>query len=460
MVLFIAVAAGITAVMNYLYFDDTDEFSRHMMHEFYEQAENIDRLYLGSSHVFCDINPSILDEINGKNNFNMASGTQQLITSYYLLKEADRRHELERVYVDVYYGCCVAGLGNMHDYHMIPYSWIVLDQMKPSLNKLSYMLDLSEPRYYYLTLFPYMRYKEQIFDKEHIVRVVTAKQSEIWKKYEYRHPMMVEGIEHVMQNGEKGFMLYDGTVETGGFYDTVSEAPVEENPMTPEALDYLVKIVQYCEENGIPLTLLSCPVADFQLMEAGGYDNYVSQITGLADKYGVAYYDFNLCKSEYLDLSDKNCWFDKGHLNTAGAEKYTRFLGEFLLAKEAGEDAYEDCFYVSYEEKIHAAKDTIYGVQVTAAENPSQYFTDVSAKDVNLYSVYVIRPVTNVPDDEIDICVSILEENGTKDVIAPEVIREEKGAYVIFPADAHGTMRVEVKLRSVEKASNYADVAF
>ena len=78
-VLFASVIIAVTEAMNYLYVDDTREFARCMMREFYEGKENIDRLYLGSSHVFCDIDPAILDEINGENNFNLASNTQQQI---------------------------------------------------------------------------------------------------------------------------------------------------------------------------------------------------------------------------------------------------------------------------------------------------------------------------------------------------------------------------------------------
>lgn len=65
---FALTAGGITAGMNYLYVDDTDEFARYMLHDFYtlDVTENIDRLYLGSSHVFCDINPVILDEKIGR----------------------------------------------------------------------------------------------------------------------------------------------------------------------------------------------------------------------------------------------------------------------------------------------------------------------------------------------------------------------------------------------------------
>lgn len=86
--------------LNYLYWQE-DVWSRNLCHNFYGQAKNIDYIYLGSSHVYCDINPEILDEKNGKNNFNLSSGSQRVIESYYCLKEADRRNKIEKVYLEL-----------------------------------------------------------------------------------------------------------------------------------------------------------------------------------------------------------------------------------------------------------------------------------------------------------------------------------------------------------------------
>ena len=61
-------------------------FERKILNSFYQHEENIDNLYVGSSHVYCDIIPEQLDEINGKNNFNITSPGQPYIASYYLLK--------------------------------------------------------------------------------------------------------------------------------------------------------------------------------------------------------------------------------------------------------------------------------------------------------------------------------------------------------------------------------------
>lgn len=107
--LFALTVVVVVKVMDYLYVDDTKEFARTMMHASYAEKNNIDRLYLGAFHVFCDIDPSVLDDGNSDDHFNMASGNQQFITSYYLLVEADKKHDLDQVYLNLYYTCTCRG---------------------------------------------------------------------------------------------------------------------------------------------------------------------------------------------------------------------------------------------------------------------------------------------------------------------------------------------------------------
>lgn len=122
--LFVAVLAAVTEAMNYLYVDDTDDFDRYTMYAFYEEKQNIDRLNLGSSHVFCDINPVLLDDINGENNFNLATGAQRLNTAYYLLKEVEKEHKVAKVYLDLYYDCTIGELGDPRG--DLTYSWLYI----------------------------------------------------------------------------------------------------------------------------------------------------------------------------------------------------------------------------------------------------------------------------------------------------------------------------------------------
>ena len=129
-----------------------DGFTELLMTDFYEMEENIDNIYLGSSHVHYNIQPEILDEITGENNFNLSTGLQPMNASYYLLREADKRQKLSHVYLEISVGLVTGDYGKITDYTQLPNNWRVLNYVKPSFNKLEWMLSASEPQYYYLTL--------------------------------------------------------------------------------------------------------------------------------------------------------------------------------------------------------------------------------------------------------------------------------------------------------------------
>lgn len=466
--LFLAVIIGITALMNYLYVDDTDDFSRYMLHDFYEQEENIDRIYIGSSHVFCGIDPLILDEINEDNNYNLATGNQQLIGSYYLLREADKKHDISHAYIDLYYNCMTEGMGNIHNYNEFPYSWSIINQMKPSLNKFSYMINLSEPRYYYLAFLPFIRYKEQLFQMDYAAGIVNAKRTETWKNYQYYHIRQIEGKQFVMKNAEKGFLSNYATPESGRFYEEMSELSLKEEPITKEVLEYFVKIIDYCDVHDITLTWINCPISDFQLAGNGGYDNYVNQLKELSVQYNVPYYDFNLCKKEYLDLSLDQYWSDKGHLNTAGSKIFTQFLGEFLKAEENGDSIYADCFHDSYEEKISAAEKDIFGMEIVVSDEYEKYLSSIEPERWEEYVIYKIHPITNAEegDVEIHVCqITTTEDNktdfGRKDYTDEEemkVVIDGNDGYVILGIEEQGSLYIETKLKGAVETKNWAKI--
>ncbi len=452
---------GITVIviikgMNYLFVDDTDEFARTMMRDFYEEEENIDRLYLGSSHVFCDIDPAVLDDINGDHNFNMASGNQQLITSYHLLVEADRKHDLDKVYLDLYYVCTVMGQGNLHDPQQIPNSWNVINQMKPSVNKLSYMLHLSDPEYYYMTFMAFKRYSKELFHPDYVAGVVRAKQTDVWKKYEYAYTD--EQGESVSTRGTGGYRPDYRTPEYGDLSVGIEERPIDEDPIVPESMEYLIKIIEYCKEHDIELTWIVCPMSELKLLCNGAYDNYIDQVSKLAAQYQIPYYDFNLCKREFLDVSPDHYWTDEGHLNTYGAEVYSRFLGDFIKARESGEDTYQDCFYSSYEEKIRDLREEIFGMEILPSQEYERCLPNMRKEQWREYQIYRVRIVTNAPAEAVDISVKVEKDTGAPEIKEPELIQEGSVAYVILSVHEKGTLCVEAKLKDTMEAAKWAGI--
>lgn len=69
-----------------------------------------------------------------KNTFNAGSSSQQLDTSYALIKETARNNNIEQVYLELYYR--MAEESAYADRTTMTSTYIISDYMKPSFNKM------------------------------------------------------------------------------------------------------------------------------------------------------------------------------------------------------------------------------------------------------------------------------------------------------------------------------------
>ncbi|MCM1170948.1 MAG: hypothetical protein NC393_02360 [Clostridium sp.] len=90
----------------------------------------------------------------------------------------------------------------------------------------------------------------------------------------------------------------------------------------------------------------------------GGYDTYLASVQALADEYAIPIYDFNLIKKEYLELYADD-FYDMGHLNSRGAEKFTRILCDVFSNETVDKNIY---FYNSFCEKMQNETPRLYGI--------------------------------------------------------------------------------------------------
>ena len=65
-VLTVAICLSILNILDYIYVNDCVSWERTIMNELSEQEDNIDLLYLGSSHVFTSVIPEKMDSIKEK----------------------------------------------------------------------------------------------------------------------------------------------------------------------------------------------------------------------------------------------------------------------------------------------------------------------------------------------------------------------------------------------------------
>lgn len=355
---------GIVHGLNYLYADvETERWYRILWHNFYEDRGKIDNLYLGSSHVYCDIDPRILDELNGQCNFNLSTPTQLLNGTFYLLREADKDNELTHVYLEMYYACNTEDTVIDRDYFR---NWNNTDFMEPSFNKIIYMISNGGLDQCLENFFPFTRYRAQLGDMEYVRRVIEYRKEEEYQTYQCHYDYgdgngYSENMPQGFQYCTRVYPECDRCFEQGYI--------LTETTMGDRSEQYCSKIIEYCQREDIPITLFISPIHDLQLISTEGYDNYIIEVRKIAEEYGIPFYDFNLAKEEYLPIQQDRHFQDAGHLNCYGAAVFTPFFYEVVSGEEAENIKY---FYDSYADKLKEMAPVIYGIYYNDSEESEQ----------------------------------------------------------------------------------------
>ncbi len=341
-------------MFNRMYYGE-DFWVRCLWHDFYEDKGKIENLYLGSSHVFCDIDPVLLDNINGQYNFNLASPLQPLDGTYYLLKEADRKNKLSRVYVELYYVCSTKDNFNL-DQDPIDYrqekNWVNNGYMEFSANRLKYLLSTMKAEKYVDACFPFVRYREHLDDWDFIKVTLGDKADYI----DYRHK---EKYGNDYKNYREKGQQYSVKVLTDMERCIEQERILRKDSLGEKSKEYLMKIINYCKKRDISLVLYISPMDELQLISVENYDYYIDQIREIALEHDVEFYDFNLAKEEYLPIHQNQYYKDMGHLNSEGATVFTSFFAQVMAGNLLENKMY---FYSSYQEKLQSLSPAVYGL--------------------------------------------------------------------------------------------------
>lgn len=326
---------GIVKLCNYLVVDDTDSYTRLTMHELYEMEGQVETVFLGSSHCFRAFDPMQYEDLTGERAFNLGSSSQNYDTSYYLLKEAVRLHPVKRVYLDMYYSFFFVG----KEERDLVQANIISDYMRPSLNKLAFILNMSSAEHYTNSLFPFRREWRKLGDFTYLRETLEKKRQDSYRNFD---PVIHEDEQYV----GRGFAasLVELNPKEITWWDKFSDIDLTGDDTFPR--ESLEKIVKLCRDEGIELIFVTAPSLDQYLEEVGPYDPAHDYIQNLADQYGVLYLDFNLCKDAYLDMRAED-FMDVDHLNGKGAKKVTGVLAEMATNPTSFIDEYfQPCYDV------------------------------------------------------------------------------------------------------------------
>lgn len=278
-----------------------------VMDGFYALPENnIDILFLGSSQIMTSISPMRMYEQYGYTGYNLGTEQQNMVTSYYLLKEALTYNPPRVVLLDVRFLFPYA-----QDYPLNSREEFIrksVDPMKWSNNKWEFIntvCDIDSDQKLQNYIFPFFRYHSRWAD------------------------LSVQDITYLFQdknNPLRGFSISRRTEtkdQFEGFSITDSSATTEALPTMEE---YFYKIIDLCETQNITLILFKTPMANGSFKEPE--HNTVQKI---ADEADLVFIDFNE-KSVYdaINFCASSDYNDGTHINYNGACKITDYLADYL----------------------------------------------------------------------------------------------------------------------------------
>lgn len=275
--------------------------------EFYDMEEDtVDVIFLGSSAVATSYIPQELYNRYGIRSFNLGCEQQNLVMSYYWLKEALRYHKLSAVVLD-----CNQVFTFMENEILNCSEELTrkaMDNMKFSKNKMETIhticsFDSKQTRLSYVL--PIVRFHTR------------------WKEL-CEDDFTVSEVLEKSQN--KGYTLLN--VKSNYEYKPLEVSDsMEQEEMQPVMKDYLDKIVFLCRQNNIDLILVNNPSANFTIKKHNTVQQY-------ADENRIEYCDFNeACLYNQIQYQFDVDNADIVHANLKGAVKQTDYIGTILPDK-------------------------------------------------------------------------------------------------------------------------------
>lgn len=273
------------------------------LNEFYAmENDTLDYICVGSSHMYCSINPLEVWDQTGAAGFVLATQQQPLMASYHYIREAFKTQSPKIVFVEAWMGSA----GELHDSAVL---YDALDPLKFSLNKLQMIHNLvpkGERKAYYFSL---IKYHSRFLG-------MSLREMAIFAKSLFITPM----------DTYKGFAPLDGDCEASNLlpdYDAVEAAQLSQYN-----LDSLHNMKELIEANGAQMVLLFAP---YGTQDAG----LVSTMKGMqqwARENGVEVLDYAIML-DTLSIDPQEDYYDGGHLDVSGAAKLSRHFARWLAEK-------------------------------------------------------------------------------------------------------------------------------
>jgi hypothetical protein len=401
-ILIILIIVSLNKVSNLLQQKESDlRYSSFLV-----EGNDIDIVFLGSSHVRHGVFPMELWNDYGISSYNLAANGSTIPVCYWTLVNALDYQKPQMVVLDVYdftpSRICSTSLGEVH---------IQYDFFPISFNKYRMIKDLFSDR-------------ELIGDNYE--NLYEKRWELLWDLGEY-HTRWTELVEDDFASNselENKSNVWKGSFPYIGFADRVETIypdnwdDVEYDNLSNE---YLIKIIELCNEKDIELLLINT-----------GYDCdaesklFADSVNDIALQYGKTYLDFT--QMDIINFqTDIISTGHNTHVNFSGAERLTKYVGDYLYNNYTLTDHRNDENYLQWWEdyqefvssKANYLKDQTDVAYYLMFLSDDEYKTIIEVKDSTILSEgrnQAMLENLGVNFDDMGDCNLITIDNGTNNI--------------------------------------------
>lgn len=267
--------------------------------QFLEEPDNsFDVMFLGSSLVYCDVNPTVIWEETGLSTYAMAGPLQTMPMTYYYLKEIYKTQSPGLVFVELT-GMFYNRYEDFTESNLLYMPW--------STNRLFATFEAAEPEKWGPLLFPVYNYHVRWQE-------LTPRDWQIWLSGYETDPLC-------------GYTYLD----TAEPMKEITQDRFEPQDNYAENFAYLEKILALGEANGTQVVLYLAPYVDRP--KAALLEQLQNDLGSIG--YGEL---INFNETRWLDWDAYNLetdFYDPRHFNYQGAEKFSRRMGALITGELA-----------------------------------------------------------------------------------------------------------------------------
>lgn len=324
-----------------------DTFGDYMSstNQLYSTDENLmDVVFVGSSHCYCGINPAVLWEDNGISAFNMATSGQDKDSSYHYLMETLKTQSPKVVFVELW--------GLTFDEHLIEGN-VHRNMMGMTNSQNSFAL----------------------IDKY-------VEDEEMQNAYKMKWPIIHTRYKEL---DRFDFIQYDFSVYGRGadinymaayaYYPTEAVAYIEADELSQTNKKWVDDLHQLSIEEEFELVFFLAP-SILSVEEQG----QVNAVRDYAAEREIPFFDYNQYIAD-IGLEHYGDFIDNYHLNAYGAEKLTRYIGNYLTANYQLEDHRGDEAYALWDKDLERFKQLKEINRLKSATNIRNYISILNEMD-------------------------------------------------------------------------------